>query len=169
MKTINKSIIAGLLVLITGCNLVFVAETNHNTIDKSSIKKCIGRTFKNPHNIVISDDFLDTVFLYWSDPDFVAGPTIAVNLKCWKITFCTNTFNDDSSLRYTDFYEYYVLKDYNHIFRHNRYQGKGYHGGSFILLKDENDNHFSDISPRLVRNKDEFARTIEDILKRNKK
>lgn len=101
------------------------------------------------------------------DPDFWAGPTIAVNLKCWKITFCTNTFNDDSSLRYTDFYEYYVLKDYNHIFRRNRYQGKGYHGGSFILLKDEGDNHFSDISPTLVRNKDGFARTIEKILKGN--
>ena len=155
------------MVLMSGCNLLLVDNADHDTIEKTHIEEAVSEYFNAPNNIVISDDFLDTVFLFWSDPGFVAGPSISVNLKCWKITFYTNTFNDDGSLRYTDYYEYYVLKDYNHIFRRNRYQGKGYHGGSFILLKDEGDNHFSDISPTLVRNKDGFARTIEKILKGN--
>lgn len=136
-----------------------------SAIDSVALKGTILKKYSNARDIKISNEYLNSVSLFWSDPGYVEGPTISVNAKCWKISFSTDSFNDDGSLRYSDDYEYYILKEDSIAFMRNRYHGKGYHGGSFILMKDEMDLRYNDISGPIARAKDEFTSTLENLLK----
>lgn len=135
-------------------------------IDTIALKKAILKKYSNARDIKIFNEYLSNVSLFWSDPGYVKGPTISVNAKCWKISFSTDSFNDDSSLRYTDDYEYYILKEDSIAFMRNSYHGKGYHGGSFILMKNEMDLRYNDLSGPIARAKDEFTSTLEILLKK---
>ena len=139
---------------------------NKIIIDSVALKEVILSKYSNARDIKISNEYLSNVSLFWSDPGYVKGPTISVNAKCWKISFSTDSFNDDGNLRYTDDFEYYILKEDSIAFMRNSYHGKGYHGGSFILMKNEMDLRYNDISAPIARAKDELASTLEIILKK---
>lgn len=138
---------------------------NESVIDSIALQKVILSKYSNARDFKISSDYLSSVSLFWSDPGYVEGPTISVHAKCWIISFSTDSFNDDGSLRYSDDYEYYILIEDNIAFKRNRYHGKGYHGGSFILIKNDMDLRYNDISAPLVMGKDDFTKSIETILK----
>lgn len=142
-----------------------VAIETERVIDSIAVEEAILKEYSNARDIKISNEYLSSVSLFWSDPGYVKGPTISVNAKCWKISFSTDSFNDDGSLRYSDDYEFYILKDDSIAFKRNRYHGKGYHGGSFILMKNEKDLRYNDISAPIAGTKDQFTSTLEILLK----
>lgn len=142
------------------------AIETESAIDSIALKEAILKKYSNARDIKISNEYLNNVSLFWSNPGYIEGPTINVNAKCWKISFSTDSFNDDGSLLYSDDYDYYIMKEDNLAFEWNRYHGKGYHGGSFILMKNEMDLRYNEISAPIVRGKDEFTNSIETILKK---
>lgn len=143
------------------------SSTEHKeTVDTASIKSIIIKEYPNARNIIIASEFLSKVSLFWSDPGYVEGPTISVNATCWKISFSTDNINDDGSIKYTDDNEYYVLKEDDVTFKRNRYHGKGYHGGSFVVLKNEVDFRYNEIEAPLVSSKDNMIINIESVLKK---
>ena len=174
MKLIGLAI---MLLLMSSCQLHSkrplqlgndVALETESIIDSIALKEAILKKYSNARDIKVSNEYLSNVSLFWSDPGYVEGPTISVNAKCWIISFSTDTFNDDGSLRYSDDYEFYILKDDSIAFKRNRYHGKGYHGGSFILMKNEIDLRYNDIYAPIARTKDEFTSTLEILLKNKK-
>ncbi len=141
-------------------------KEQREVLDTASIKNVVIKEFPNARNIMIASEFLSSISLYWSDPGYVKGPTISINARCWKISFSTDTFHSDGSIKYSDDYEYFVLKEDNIAFKRNSYHGKGYHGGSFIMMKNEVDYRYNDIKSPLVSSKDNFITTIESILQK---
>mgnify|MGYP006947901132 FL=1 len=66
------------------------------------------------------------------------------------VCYGTTTYDKDGSIKYKDSYSYVFSQDGKFNFRYNRYSGKGYHGGSKILLIEEQDTTYNDI-PRVLR------------------
>ena len=132
-------------------------EKAYTSLIVSAIKKC----YSNARDISIKTDFLSSVSLFWSDPGYVKGPTIPIDRQCLRLHFSTDTFNEDGTIRYTDDYDYYIINDDRIAIRKNRYHGKGYHGGSCVLIKSESDMiRFTDVPSRLVRTDDKLLEML---------
>ena len=136
-------------------------------IDTIAIKSIISKFEHRPcHNIKVMSSYVDCISLFWNDPGYVEGPTICINGKCWIIEYSTDTYEDNGTLRYTDDYKFYVMKDDNLIIRKNRYYGPDYpkwHGGSCILLlENEDDMRYRKIPKQFLRTKN-FDKAIKEI------
>ena len=64
-----------------------IAIETESELDSIPLKEAILKKYSNARDIKISNEYLSSVSLFWSDPGYVEGPTISVNAKCWKISF----------------------------------------------------------------------------------
>ena len=109
----------------------------------AKIEALISKQFhKRISDLEVSKQYATDLHLYWNDPGFKEGPTIAINKKCWVVKFQTCTYNNDGSLKYRDYWAYCVPLNDSLICRFNNYHGDGYHGGSRIMFKSQNDKRF---------------------------
>lgn len=109
---------------------------------------------------------IEDVSIYWSDPGFIDGPTISINKNAYIICFATLTKESDGTIRYKDNYTYSFIIGDSIVIRSNNYHGKGYHGGSRVILKDNGDMRYSDLSNPLVCQKENYVKKIEKLLKK---
>ena len=69
-------------------------------------------------------------------------------------------------MQYIDDYTYYIpLSNSELFFVRNRYHGKGYHGGSFLIYKNPGSTKFSELKSPLVRTKRYFELKLEKIVR----
>jgi hypothetical protein len=159
-----------LLLLFFNSNPLLCSKQKANkTIDsrRNQVFKLIQATESRPiKEFRLTKEFISSVGLYWSDPGYVEGPDIKVQKMCWLLSYQTESLNDDGSIRYKDYYTYYFPIRERVVYMRNRYSGIGYHGGSFIVLTDNNDHRFDRLNKVLVRTKDSVIVEIGKILSR---
>ena len=143
-------------------------KTTNDTVfvDTLAVKTAILSKYENATNVNIFHKFIDHIDIFWNDPSYVKGPSVDVKSNCWIVRFQAETSECDTVLLYTDYYELLIPENDSVSFLKNRFHGPGYHGGSCILLKSENDNRYSNRTP-LIRVKDNYITVIESILKNN--
>lgn len=132
------------------------------------IRSCLNKEYNHElENLSIHFEYINDVFnVYWSDPGYVDGPSIKVDSNFCIIKFNTTTYNDDNSVRYVGNYVYYMpLSDSKVLFVRNNYHGKGYHGSSFVMHKDENSTEYEELQPPLVRTKSSMDLELEKNIK----
>ena len=110
--------------------------------------------------VSIKEEFLKDVNLYFSDPSYIQGPSIDVNMRCWVLRYSTTSLNDDGSIKYKDNYTYYFPKGDSIAFYLNTYNGNNYHGGRTTVLTSSKDKRFSDIKPPLHGTHDKITRVL---------
>ena len=111
--------------------------------DTLAITNAVCSHYENAQNISISSMFIDHIDIFWNDPSYVKGPIVDVKSNCWIVRFQAETSECDTVLLYTDYYELLIPENDSVSFLKNRFHGPGYHGGSCILLKSENDNQYT--------------------------
>ena len=148
-------------------SLVCPGNTKEITINDRNqrILSILSKEYNDIKDFMICDDIINNVSLFWSDPGYIKGPTMMVECPCWKISFTTDTYNDNGTIKYTDYYKFYICKNDSIIYKRNNYQGHHYHGGSFIMFVDANDVRFPEITKPLKQIKPVFITDIELILK----
>ena len=146
----------------------YMQQFDNETLAKE-VRCCLNKKYNHElENLSIHCEYINDVFnIYWSDPGYVDGPSIKVDSDFCIIKFNTTTYNDDNSVRYVDNYVYYIpLSDNKVLFVRNNYHGKGYHGGSFLIYKDENSTEYEELQAPLVRTKSSMDIELEKIIKK---
>lgn len=114
----------------------------------------------------VKKQYVEEEAIYWSDPGYVRGPNIKIQKDAIVICYKTETKNDDGTIKYTDNYCIsYVIGD-SIVIKRNSYHGRGYHGDSCVILKENNDDRFSNIESVLVREKPNYINEIAKILQK---
>lgn len=134
------------------------------------VRRCLSKRYNQmPENLSISYEYINNVFnIYWSDPGFVEGPEIGVNGNFCIIKFSLTTYYDNKTVKYVDDFTYYIpLSDSKLLFIRNKYHGKNYHGGSFIIHKDGNSVEYEELQPPLVGIKTPTDIELEKIIKKD--
>lgn len=162
---ICKILYLSALALLLNCCTNKQKTTNDNVyVDTIAVKSAIFSKYENAKNVDISFKFIDYIDIYWNDPSYIKGPNVDVESDCWIVRFQADTYESDTVLLYTDYYELLIPENDSVSFLKNRFHGLGYHGNSCILLKSENDNRYNNRAP-LIRIKDRYVIDIESILK----
>lgn len=144
----------------------FVYGQNLNSTSEQIIKILQKEYTEEILDFSIKKQKIEEASIYWSDPGFIVGPTIPINKNAYIICFATLTRNSDGTIRYKDNYTYSFVIGDSIVIRSNNYHGKGYHGGSRVILKDSNDMRYSNLSNALVRQKGFYVKKIQKLLKK---
>lgn len=144
----------------------FIYGQNLNKISEQIIKILQKEYSKEILDFSIKKQKIEEVSIYWSDPGFIDGPTIPINKNAYIICFATLTRNSDGTTKYKDNYTYSFIIGDSIVIRSNSYHGRGYHGGSRVILKNSEDMRYSNLSGTLVRQKELYVEKIEKLLKK---